>query len=72
MNIDPQLLQAAHQGDRKAQYALYRVCFPVLMAVCMRYRRDEQEDGGVVSRRIARGAAGDRDRGDESHGSKHG
>ena len=43
MNIDPQLLQAAHQGDRKAQYALYRVCFPVLMAVCMRYRRDEQE-----------------------------
>ncbi|MBK7937279.1 MAG: sigma-70 family RNA polymerase sigma factor [Lewinellaceae bacterium] len=43
MNIDPQLLQAAHRGDRKAQYALYRVCFPVLMAVCVRYRRDEQE-----------------------------
>jgi len=43
MNVDPQLLQAARQGDRKAQYALYRVCFPVLMAVCMRYRRDEQE-----------------------------
>ncbi len=43
MNVDPQLLQAAQQGDRKAQYALYRVCFPVLMAVCVRYRRDEQE-----------------------------
>lgn len=43
MNIDPQLLQAAHRGDRKAQYALYRVCFPVLMAVCVRYRRDQQE-----------------------------
>lgn len=43
MNVDPQLLQAAHSGDRKAQYALYRVCFPVLMSVCMRYRRDEQE-----------------------------
>jgi RNA polymerase sigma factor (sigma-70 family) len=43
MNIDPQLLQAAHKGDRKAQYALYRVCFPVLMAVCMRYRRGEQD-----------------------------
>jgi RNA polymerase sigma-70 factor (ECF subfamily) len=37
------MLQAAHLGDRKAQYALYRVCFPVLMAVCSRYRRDEQE-----------------------------
>lgn len=43
MNIDPQLLFAAHRGDRKAQYALYRACFPVLMAVCVRYRRDEQE-----------------------------
>ena len=43
MNIDPLLLQAAHRGDNKAQYALYRLCFPVLMAVCMRYRRDEQE-----------------------------
>lgn len=43
MNLDPQLLQAAHNGDRKAQYALYRVCFPVLMAVCVRYRRDEQD-----------------------------
>jgi RNA polymerase sigma factor (sigma-70 family) len=43
MNLDPQLLQAAHKGDRKAQYALYRVCFPVLMAVCVRYRRDEQD-----------------------------
>ncbi|MCB0526792.1 MAG: RNA polymerase sigma factor [Saprospiraceae bacterium] len=43
MNLDPQLLDAAHKGDRKAQYALYRSCFPVLMAVCMRYRRDEQD-----------------------------
>ncbi len=43
MNLDPQLLQAAHKGDRKAQYALYRACFPLLMAVCVRYRRDEQE-----------------------------
>ncbi len=43
MNLDPQLLQAAFKGDRKAQYALYRSCFPVLMAVCMRYRRNQQD-----------------------------
>lgn len=43
MNIDPHLLQAAHRGDRKAQYALFRACYPVLMAVCVRYRRDGQE-----------------------------
>lgn len=43
MNIDPQLLKAAGQGDRKAQYALYRVVFPVLMSVCVRYHRNEQD-----------------------------
>jgi RNA polymerase sigma factor (sigma-70 family) len=37
------MLRAAHKGDRKAQYALYRSCFPILMAVCMRYKRDQQE-----------------------------
>ncbi len=43
MTITPDLLQAAREGDRKAQYQLYRQCFPVLMAVCRRYRRDEGE-----------------------------
>ncbi len=49
MNLDPQMLQAAQKGDRKAQYALYRVCFPVLMAVCARYKRDEQEAAAAVN-----------------------
>lgn len=49
MNLDPQLLTAAHRGDRKAQYALYRVCFPVLMAVCSRYKRDQQETVAAVN-----------------------
>lgn len=49
MKIDPQLLKAAHEGDRKAQYALYRVCFPVLMAVCKRYRRDEQDAVSILN-----------------------
>ncbi|HLP93242.1 MAG TPA: RNA polymerase sigma factor [Saprospiraceae bacterium] len=49
MNLDPQLLQAAHKGDRKAQYALYRSCFPVLMSVCMRYKRDQQEAVSAVN-----------------------
>ncbi len=49
MNVDPSLLQAAHQGDRKAQHTLYRNCFPVLMAVCARYRRDDQEAAAAVN-----------------------
>ncbi len=43
MNVTADLLHAAQHGDRKAQYDLYRLCFPVLMPVCMRYKRDEQE-----------------------------
>ena len=43
MQIDPQILLAAQRGDRKAQYQLYRICYPVLMAVCARYHRDEQD-----------------------------
>ena len=49
MTVDPLLLQAAHRGDRKAQYALYRDCFPVLMSVCVRYRRDDQEAAAAVN-----------------------
>lgn len=43
MHPDPELLHAAHSGDRKAQYMLYKACFPVLMAVCARYRRNQQD-----------------------------
>ena len=49
MNVDPLILQAAYRGDRKAQYALYRDCYPVLMAVCVRYRRDEQDAAAAVN-----------------------
>lgn len=43
------MLQEAHRGDRKAQYALYRQCFPILMAVCTRYRRDEEEAASALN-----------------------
>ncbi|TNE64835.1 MAG: sigma-70 family RNA polymerase sigma factor [Bacteroidetes bacterium] len=43
MTITPELLHAAREGERKAQYQLYQQCYPVLMSVCVRYRRDESE-----------------------------
>lgn len=49
MTVTPDLLQAAAQGDRKAQYQLYRQCFPVLMAVCLRYRRDAGEAAAALN-----------------------
>jgi RNA polymerase sigma factor (sigma-70 family) len=43
MNVAPDLINAARNGDRKAQYLLYKQCFPVLMSVCTRYRCGEQD-----------------------------
>lgn len=43
MTIDPQLIDACKRQDRKAQSALYRQCFPMLMGICMRYYRNESE-----------------------------
>jgi RNA polymerase sigma factor (sigma-70 family) len=41
--ISPELLKACQKQDRKAQYQLFRSCFDVLMSVCVRYQRDEEE-----------------------------
>ena len=49
MTITPELLQGAREGDRKAQYELYRQCYPVLMAVCFRYRREESEAAAALN-----------------------
>jgi len=43
MTVTPELLLAAREGERKAQYQLYRQCFPVLMSVCLRYRSDQSD-----------------------------
>ncbi len=49
MTIDPQLLKDAAKGDRRAQYQLYQRCAGVLMGVCSRYRRSEEEAVAVMN-----------------------
>ncbi len=43
MTIEREQLLALRRGDRQAQKALYGRIFPVLMAICLRYRRDRAE-----------------------------
>jgi RNA polymerase sigma factor (sigma-70 family) len=43
MTITAEQLQLLKNGDRKAQYLLYKQCFPLLMSVCVRYKKDQQE-----------------------------
>jgi RNA polymerase sigma factor (sigma-70 family) len=49
MFIQPDILEGAKRGDRKAQYVLYRQCFPVLMSVCTRYRCGEQDAVSAIN-----------------------
>lgn len=43
MNVDPHILEACRRSDRKAQSALYKQCFSLLMGVCVRYVKQEDE-----------------------------
>lgn len=43
MQIEPRLIKDCVKGDRRAQSELYRRCYGVLMGVCMRYHRQEED-----------------------------
>lgn len=43
MNIKAQLLKDCVKGDRRAQFQLYKTCFPILMGVCVRYRKNQDD-----------------------------
>ncbi|MEZ4958031.1 MAG: RNA polymerase sigma factor [Saprospiraceae bacterium] len=47
--VNEQLRLDAQRGDRRAQYQLYQRCFNVLMSVCMRYRKSEEEAAAMVN-----------------------
>ncbi len=49
MEISQQLLKDCQNGDRRAQFQLYKSCFNVLMGVCMRYKKDESESASVLN-----------------------
>jgi RNA polymerase sigma-70 factor (ECF subfamily) len=51
MSQEPQtaLLQAATSGDRRAQLALYQLCYPVLISTARRYYYNSDEQMTVVN-----------------------
>ncbi|NDE03431.1 MAG: hypothetical protein EB003_02085, partial [Flavobacteriia bacterium] len=51
MNLEPelQLLQAAAAGERRAQLALYELCYPVLISAARRYYHNTDEQMTVVN-----------------------
>lgn len=49
MEVQQTLLKDCTKGDRKAQFQLYKICFPILMGVCLRYRNDESEASALLN-----------------------
>ena len=49
MNVNQQLINDCRKGDRRAQFQLYKSCFSVLMGVCMRYKKDEDEAASILN-----------------------
>ena len=49
MKVSQQLIQDCIHGDRRAQFQLYKSCFNILMGVCMRYKKDEDEAASVLN-----------------------
>lgn len=49
MNINPQLIKDCKKGDRRAQFQLYKTCFPVLMGVCIRYRKSQNDAAEILN-----------------------
>jgi RNA polymerase sigma-70 factor (ECF subfamily) len=43
MNVTPELIKACNSDDRKAINRLYEYCFEMLMPVCFRYNRNEED-----------------------------
>jgi RNA polymerase sigma-70 factor (ECF subfamily) len=49
MEITTELLTQCRKNNRKAQYELYRQCFPVLMGICSRYHENEIDSRAEVN-----------------------
>lgn len=49
MNVSPQLLQDCMNGDRRGQFQLYKSCFNLLMGVCIRYRKSEDDAASILN-----------------------
>lgn len=47
--MDSHLLKKCSNGDRRAQFDLYKQCYPVLMSICRRYRKNDDEVSAMLN-----------------------
>jgi RNA polymerase sigma factor (sigma-70 family) len=49
MNVDNDLLKRCASKDRRAQFQLYRSCFSILMGICVRYEKNEEDAKSLLN-----------------------
>jgi RNA polymerase sigma factor (sigma-70 family) len=49
MDIQQSLINRCINGDRKAEYELFKECFSYLMSICIRYTRQEEKAKEVMN-----------------------
>src|SRR3954471_12127407 len=49
MEIQPELIIACINGERKAEYELYKVTYSYLMSICIRYTRNADKAKEVLN-----------------------
>ena len=49
MDIKPSLITACINGERRAEYELYKACFSYMMSICIRYTRNEDRAKEVLN-----------------------
>ncbi len=49
MQITGSLLRKCRKNQRKAQLELYRLCYPFLMRVCLRYKKNESDAAEMLN-----------------------
>ena len=42
MDVHKDILKKCRKNDRRAQFELYELCYPILMSVCLRYERNKE------------------------------
>ena len=49
MLIQLTLIESCINGERKAEYELFKVCYPYLMSICIRYTRNQDKAKEVLN-----------------------
>lgn len=49
MDITPEIIDACRNNDRRAQFVLYRACYGMMMAICLRYEKNREDAEEVLN-----------------------